>query len=63
MSLLDGMTLDQKRAVVLYHITPNVVYSTMMSSGSLQTLLAGQNIPVVTSSDGADVGTGICYLI
>jgi hypothetical protein len=49
---------SQIRAILLYHIVPRIVLSSQMESGQLTTLLAGNTIPVRSSSDGADVGTG-----
>jgi hypothetical protein len=48
----------QQKAIILYHIVPQIVYSSMMNSGELDTLLAGNKIPVKSSSEGADVGSG-----
>ena len=49
---------SQKRALVLYHISPQVTYSARMTTGTLTTLLSGNTIPVRSSSEGADVGDG-----
>ena len=47
---------SQMKAILLYHMIPQVVYSTQMNSGDLPTLLKGNTIPVRSSSAGADVG-------
>jgi uncharacterized surface protein with fasciclin (FAS1) repeats len=49
---------SQIRAILLYHIVPRVVLSSQMESGQLTTLLGGNTVPVRSSSDGADVGSG-----
>jgi uncharacterized surface protein with fasciclin (FAS1) repeats len=55
---LSQYSPSQIRAILLYHIVPRVVLSSAMESGQLTTLLAGNTIPVRSSSDGADVGSG-----
>jgi hypothetical protein len=57
-SVLATLSPSQVKATILYHIIPQVVYSTMMMTGTLPTLLAGNTIPVRSSSSGADVGPG-----
>ena len=55
---LARYSASQKKALVLYHISPGVTYSARMATGQLTTLLQGNTIPVRSSSEGADVGDG-----
>jgi hypothetical protein len=49
---------SQVKAILLYHIVPRVVFSSQMQTGQLTTLLEGNTVPVRSSNDGADVGSG-----
>jgi hypothetical protein len=47
--VLAKMSVSQLRAEILYHIIPNLIYSNNFPSGNYTTLLASNNLPIVSS--------------
>lgn len=48
-------TPDQLRSIVLYHVTPNVQYSTGFNAGSIPTALQGQTINIAVGQDALTI--------
>ncbi|KAJ3310909.1 hypothetical protein HDV04_004515 [Boothiomyces sp. JEL0838] len=55
---LSKLSTSQLQAVLAYHMLPQTMRSTQVSSGNMNTLLSGSVLPIKATSTGVFVGTG-----